>query len=141
LHWLSPHWGDVVPAWLAVIVVGVLGWSSWCSSRRSSAAERKSRDAKHPAHEAQAQLAQDRADATELFPWRIDRTDRQHFRLVNLTHTRKYDVVVTGEPAGRAPGVFRPGGGRGNRLEVIDGRETKELDCSLQCRLWTGRFW
>ena len=26
LHWLSLHWGDVVPAWLAVIVAAVFGF-------------------------------------------------------------------------------------------------------------------
>ena len=45
LHWLSVHWGDGVPAWLAVIVAAAFGWLSWCSSRRSAAAERESRAA------------------------------------------------------------------------------------------------
>jgi hypothetical protein len=29
-HWPSLHWGDVVPAWLAVVVAAVFGWLSWC---------------------------------------------------------------------------------------------------------------
>jgi hypothetical protein len=160
LHWLSLHWGDVMPAWLAVIVAAVFGWQSWRSSRRSAAAERESRAAEREArqqadpaitaagnaadaadrslaapersattHETQAQLAQDQADAAERFPWRIERRVGQDFRLINLTSTRKYDVGVTGEPVrGKGSGVFRAGGGRGNRFDVVDGRETVELD-------------
>lgn len=160
LHSLSLHWGDVVPAWLAVVLASVFGWLSWRSSRRSAAAERQSRDAESKAreqadrattaaeaaaaaadrsaaaaersaiaHETQAQLAQDQADGAERFPWRINRHGSQDFRLVNLTTTRKYDVAITGEPVrGSASGVFRPGYGGSNRFDVVDGRETKELD-------------
>ena len=57
------------------------------------------------------------------------RPGQQDFRLVNQTNTRKYDVAVTGEPVrGSARGVFRPGRGGGNHFDVVDGRETKELD-------------
>ncbi len=145
-HWLSLHWGDVVPAWLAVIVAAVFGWLSWCSSRRSAAAERESRAAEREArqqadrattaaenaaaaaerlasaHEAQTALLQDAADAAERAPWRIERRGGQDFRLANLTKTRKYDVGVTGEPA-------RTGGN--NHFHVVDGRETVELDLFL----------
>jgi hypothetical protein len=38
-HWLAVHWGDVVPAWLAVIFAAMFGFQSWRSSRRSKAAE------------------------------------------------------------------------------------------------------
>lgn len=161
-HWLSLHWGDVVPAWLAVILAGLFGWESWCSSRRSAAAERGSKTAEDAAkslaeradraakaaedaaaaaarsaaaeersaaaHETQAQLAQNQADAEEQAPWRVSRPGNQDFRLVNLTPTRKYDVAVTGEPAGRAPGMFRPGGGGANHFDFVDGRDTVELD-------------
>ena len=151
-HWLSLHWGDV-PAWLAVIVAAVFGWQSWRSSRRSAAAEREARqqadratkaaedaaaaadrsaaaeERSATAHETQAQLAQDQADAAERFPWNVTRPGGQDFRLVNLTNTRKYDVDVTGEPVrGKHAGVFRPGAGGGNYFDVVDGRETKELD-------------
>jgi hypothetical protein len=163
VHWLSLHWGDVVPAWLAVIVAALFGLQSWCSSRRSAAAERGSKTAEGAAkslveradrattaaesaaaaadrsaaaaerwataHEAQTALLQEAAGAAERAPWRVDRRGGQDFRLVNLTTTRKYDVTVTGEPVrGSASATFRPGGGRGIRFGVVDGRETKELD-------------
>jgi hypothetical protein len=49
--------------------------------------------------------------------------------LVNLTKTRKFDVAVIGEPVrGSSSRTFRPGGGRGIRFDVVDGRETKKLD-------------
>lgn len=153
LHWLSLHWGDVVPAWVAVIVAAVFGWLSWRSSRRSKASEREARqqadraataaenaaaaadrsataaERSAAAHETQTALLQDAADAAERAPWRIERLgDSMDFRLVNLTKTRKYEVGVTGEPAGRPPGVFRAGGGGGNRFDFVDGRETVELD-------------
>jgi hypothetical protein len=39
-HWLAVHWGDVVPAWLAVIFAAMFGFQPfWRSSRRSKAAE------------------------------------------------------------------------------------------------------
>jgi hypothetical protein len=163
LHWLSVHWGDVVPAWLAVIVAGVFGWLSWRSSRRSSASERESRAAEDEArqqadradrataaaeiaataadrsaaaaerwasaHEAQTALLQAAADAAEQAPWRLVRPDRQDFRLVNDTNTRKYEVDVTGEPVRGGTKTFRAGGGGGrNHFDFVDGREALELD-------------
>lgn len=32
---LSLHWGDVVPAWAAVVVTAICGVQAWLSSRRS----------------------------------------------------------------------------------------------------------
>lgn len=153
LHWLSLHWGDVVPAWVGVIVAAVFGWLSWRSSRRSKAAERESRAAKDEArqqadradrataaaenaaaaadrsaaaaerwasaHEVQTALLQAAADAAERAPWRLVRPGDQDFRLVNLTNNPKYEVGVTGEPA-RGMGT--------NGFDVVDGRETVELD-------------
>jgi hypothetical protein len=57
LHWFSLHWGDVVPAWLAVIVAGVFGIQAWCSSRRSAASARGSK--------ASVQAAKAEADRAE----------------------------------------------------------------------------
>ncbi len=162
LHWLSLHWGDVMPAWLAVVAAAVFGVLAVKASRRAEAAQHESRAAEDEArkqadradrataaaenaaaaadrsaaaaerwataHEAQTALLQEAADAAERTPWRIVRPGQQDFRLVNQTNTPKYDVAVTGEPAGKVPGVFRPGGGRGNRFDVVDRRETKELD-------------
>jgi hypothetical protein len=162
LHWLSVHWGDVVPAWLAVFVAAFFGWQSWRSSRRSSASERESRVAKDEArqqadradrattaaetaaaaadrsaaaaerwasaHEAQTALLQAAADAAEQAPWRLVRPDRQDFRLVNDTNTRKYEVGVTGEPVRGGTKTFRAGGGGRNHFDFVDGRETVELD-------------
>jgi hypothetical protein len=72
---------------------------------------------------------QDAAEQAERFPWVIHRQgDSMDFRLLNLTNTRKYQVVVTGEPAGRPAGVFRMGGGGDNQFDFVDGRETVELD-------------
>lgn len=136
-HWLSVHWGDVVPAWLAVVVAAVFGIQSWCSARRSKAAEREAtqqadrattaaenaaaaaarsaaaEERSATAQETQAQLAQDHADEAQRFPWDIERPGKQDFRLVNRTKTRKYNLAVTGEPVrgSSAPGVFRPGRG------------------------------
>ena len=42
LRWLSQHWGDVVPAWLAVIAAIVFGVQQWWSRRPSKNAERGS---------------------------------------------------------------------------------------------------
>ena len=160
-HWLSVHWGDVVPAWLAVIVAAVFGCLSWRSSRQSKTArdgaktaeaeakaqaeraERATMAAEEAAaaagqavvelqrsasaQEAHTALLQDQADATERFPWEIRHMGDLDFRLVNRTNTRKYEVVVTGEPAARPPGVFRMGGGD-NQFDVVDGREIKPLD-------------
>lgn len=56
LHWLSLHWGDVVPMWLAVIVAAFFGWLSWRSSVRSKAAEREAKAA-----EAEAKKQAERA--------------------------------------------------------------------------------
>jgi hypothetical protein len=145
LRWLSLHWGDVVPAWLAVIVAAVFGWLSWRSSRqartardearaqadrsttaavdaaaaakRSAAAEERSAIAQ----ETQAQLAQVHADAAERFPWHIVRPEHSDFRLVNTTSTHKYDVDVRGQPVRRRPGEAL-------HFDVVDGRETVELD-------------
>ncbi|WP_142282268.1 hypothetical protein [Mycobacterium sp. IEC1808] len=153
LCWFSSHWGDVVPAWLGVFVAGIFGWLSLRSARRSAAAERESRAAKDEAkaqadradrattaaenaaaaadrsaaaaerwasaHEAQTALLQDAADAAERAPWRMVRPRDQDFRLVNNTDTQKYEVDVTGEPA-RGMG--------NNHFDVVDGRETVELD-------------
>jgi hypothetical protein len=80
------------------------------------------------AHETQTALLQGAADAAERFPWVIEHHGGMDYRLRNRTNTPKYDVAATGEPAGRPPGAFRPGGGRGNHLNVVDGRETVELD-------------
>jgi hypothetical protein len=162
LHWLSLHWGDVVPAWLAVIVAAVFGWLSWLSSKASKTAKGEAETARNEAekqaeraerattaaedaaaaagraadaaersasaHETQAQLAQDQAEEAQRFPWDIERRGEQDFRLINLTKTRKYNVAVTGEPARRPSGVFRPGGGGGNSFDVVDGRERVQLD-------------
>lgn len=95
------------------------------AAARSAAAEERSATA----HEKHAQLAQDHAAAEEQAPWRVTRPGKQDFRLVNLTATRKYDVVVTGEPTGRVAGAFRASGAATpNRFAVIDGRDTVELD-------------
>jgi hypothetical protein len=53
------------------------------------------------------------------------------YRLVNLTNARKYEVVVSGEPARRPEGAFRPGGGRSNSFALVDGRDRVELDLFL----------
>jgi hypothetical protein len=82
------------------------------------------------AQETHTALLQDAAEQAERFPWDIIRMgDSMDFRLVNLTNARKYEVVVTGEPVqtGRS-GVFRPGGGGSNQFDVVDGRDTVELD-------------
>jgi hypothetical protein len=80
-------------------------------------------------HETHTALLQDAADQAERFPWRINRPGGQDFRLVNLTNTRKYDVDVTGEPVrGGRSQTFRAGGGGTNHFDVVDGRETVELD-------------
>jgi hypothetical protein len=163
LHWLSLHWGDVVPTWLAVILAAIFGVQSWRSSRRSKTAERGSQTARDDAtrqagladtaaraaeeaaaaagrsadaaersataHETQTQLMQDQADAVQQKPWDIEGHGGMDFRLRNRTRTPKYDVEVTGEPTGRNPNVFRPGGGRHeNSFEMVDGAETVELD-------------
>lgn len=153
LHWLSQHWGDVVPTWLAVILAAVFGVQSWRSSRQSrsardaaQAAEARAEaqveraikaaedaaaaaDRSATAQEAHTALLQDAADGEERFPWRIDRMGKSmDFRLVNMTKTRKYRVIVTGEPTGQPAGVFRPGGGGDNCFDAVDGRETVELD-------------
>lgn len=145
LRWLSLHWGDVVPAWLAVVVAGAFGWLSWCSSRRSAAAERESRAAGREAreqadrattaavdaaaaaersaaaHEVQTALLQEAADAAERAPWRLTRPGGQDFRLINLTNTRKYEVAVMGEPV-------RGKVGTALHFDVVDGHEMVELD-------------
>lgn len=163
LHWLSQHWGDIVPTWLGVILAAVFGTLSWRASRQSKAArdtaqaaearaeaeaeraERATAAAENAAaaadrsagaaersaaaQEKQAELLQDAADAEEQFPWRLDRMgSSMDFRLTNLTNRRKYRVEVTGQPARPIPGTFRPGGGRSNRYDTVDGRETVELD-------------
>jgi hypothetical protein len=79
------------------------------------------------AQEAHTALLQDQADAAERFPWDIRHMGGLDFRLVNRTNTRKYEVVVTGEPTARPPQVFRMGGGD-NAFDVVDGREIKPLD-------------
>jgi len=152
LHWLSQHWGDVLPAWLAVVVAALFGVQSWRSSRRSetakaaaqaaesratkaaeaaSAAAARSADAAErlaTAQEAHIVLLQDAADAEDRNPWRIDRTgNAMDFRLTNGTRTRKYAVVVTGEPTVRPPDVFIPGGGGYNRFDVVDGQQAVRL--------------
>jgi hypothetical protein len=94
------------------------------AGRSADAAERSA-----TAHETQTQLMQDQADAAQQKPWDIERHGGMGFRLRNLTRTPKYDVEVTGEPTGRNPNVFRPGGGRHeNSFEMVDGAETVELD-------------
>lgn len=152
LDWLSQHWGDVVPAWLAVLVAALFGVQSWRSSRRSetakaaaqaaeskattaavdasAAAERSANAAERlaTAEEAHIVLLQDAAEAQERSPWRIDRVGKSmDFRLTNRTNTRKYAVVVTGEPTVRPPDVFIPGGGGGNSFDVVDGNQTVRL--------------
>lgn len=152
LHWLSQHWGDVVPAWLAVLVAALFGVQSWRSSRRSeiakvaaqaaeskatqaataaAAAAARSADAAErlaTAQEAHLVLLQDAAEAQEQSPWRIHRVgDSMDFRLINRTNTRKYAVVVTGEPTVRPPDVFIPGGGGDNSFDVVDGNQTVRL--------------
>lgn len=57
------------------------------------------------------------------------------FRLTNLTNTRKYVVVVTGEPTGVPPEVFVPGGGGDNSFDVVDGRQTVELDLYVMMQM------
>lgn len=153
MHWLrSLHYGDV-PAYLSTAVAIVFGTLGWWSSRRSKKAEKaatnqavKATEAAQDAAAAQRQIAedtrrfataqethtallQDAAEQAERFPWVIHRQgDSMDFRLLNLTNTRKYQVVVTGEPAGRPAGVFRMGGGGDNQFDFVDGRETVELD-------------
>jgi hypothetical protein len=163
-HWLSLHWGDVVPAWLAVLVAAFFGVQAWCSARQSKTArdaartaeaaakteaeraERATKAAENAAaaadrsagaaersaaaQETHTALLQDAADAAERAPWGVDRAgDSMDFRLVNLTTTRKYEVVVTGEPVrGANAGAFRMGGGRSNSFAVVDGRDRVELD-------------
>ena len=151
-HWHLVHWGDA-SAYIGIVVTAVFGFLAWRSSRRSKAAEHEARnqadrateaaedaaaaadrsaaaaERSAAAHEAHTALLQDAAEQVERFPWDIKRQgDSMDFRLVNLTNTRKYEVVVTGEPAGRPAGVFRPGGGGGNRFDVVDGRQRVELD-------------
>lgn len=94
------------------------------AAERSAAAEERSATAQ----ETQARLAQDQATADEQAPWRVTRHGQMDFRLVNRTKTRKYEVVVNGEPARTPPGVFRPGSGRANQFAVVDGSDTVELD-------------
>jgi hypothetical protein len=96
------------------------------ADRFAGAAERSA-----TAHETQTALLQDVADQAERFPWRITQPldGNQDFRLVNLTNTRKQDVGVTGEPVRRGRSqTFRLGGGGTNHFDVVDGRETVELD-------------
>lgn len=163
LHWLSLHWGDVVPAWLAVVVAAIFGVQAWCSSRQSKTARDAARSAEAEAkaqaeraeratkaaeeaaaaagqavvelrrsaaaQETHTALVQSAAQQAERVPWDIRRMgDSMDFRLVNRTNTPKYAVVVSGEPAGRRAGVFRMGGGADNQFEVVDGRQTVELD-------------
>jgi hypothetical protein len=151
--WLhSLHFGDV-PAYLSAAIAVFFGVVSLRSSRRSKKAEKaatnqavKATEAAQDAAAAQRQIAedtrrfataqethtallQDAAEQAERFPWDIHRQgDSMDFRLVNRTNTRKYQVVVTGEPAGRPAGVFRMGGGGDNQFDFVDGRETVELD-------------
>lgn len=75
------------------------------ATRSADAAERSA-----TAHETQAQLMQDEADAAERSPWRTEHHGGMDYRLRNRTNTPKYDVAVTGQSAGRPPGVFRPWG-------------------------------
>lgn len=101
------------------------------SSRRSADASERSAlagERSATAGETQARLLQSQADAAEQKPWRVERRGGMDFRLVNRIATAKYEVVVNGEPARTPPGVFRPGGGRANQFEVVDGHETVELD-------------
>ena len=68
------------------------------------------------------------------FPWRIDHEGGMEYRLINLTNSRKYDVIVSGEPAGRRAGVFRMGGGRSNQFDESTGGNGWNWTCSLQRR-------
>lgn len=159
LDWLSQRWGDVVPAWLAVLVAAFFGVQSWRSSRRAEAAKaaaqaaeskateaaeeaavaaERSADAAErlaTAQEAQVVLLQDAAEAEERKPWRIHRVgNAMDFRLTNRTNIPKYAVVVTGEPTGVPSDVFIPGGGGDNSFDVVDGQETVELDLYIMAQ-------
>jgi hypothetical protein len=163
MHWLhSLHFGDV-PAYLSAAIAVFFGIVSWRASRRSKQAEADAKDqatlaveAAQDAAAAQRQIAedtrrfataqethtallQDAAEQAERFRWVIHREgDSVDFRLLNLTNTRKYQVVVTGEPAGRPTGVFRMGGGDNNSISSMDARQWN-WTCSLRRRRSNGR--
>lgn len=141
-HWLTLHWGDAVPAWLAVIVAAAFGYLSWRSSRRSKDAERTATEqaklaikAAEEATAAQKQIAEDTtrfADATvrhtelvqeaataaERYPWQIQRRDSADWLLHCRTDTTKYDVTLSGGPTM----------GHDNHFDVFYGRGLKAVD-------------
>ena len=115
LHWLSLHWGDVVPAWLAVLVAAFFGYLSWRASRRSKDAEKAAKmqadratTAAEDAVRAQKEIAgetrriadamQESSDAAEQKPWGIVKGSHDRHRLVNTTATPKYHVSLRGNP-------------------------------------------
>jgi hypothetical protein len=115
LHWLSLHWGDVVPVWVAVLVAAFFGYLSWRASRRSKDAENAAKmqaDRATTAAEnavcAQKEIAeetrriadaiQESSDAAEQKPWRIVKGLHDRHRLVNTTATAKYHVSLRGNP-------------------------------------------
>jgi hypothetical protein len=134
LYWLSVHWGDVVPAWLAVIVAGVFGWVSWRSSRRSKAAEEAAKQQANRATEAAekavaaqkqiagetkrlADVAEQQVDAKERRPWDIKPDGGYgYYRLINKRDTPKYDVYLSGD---RVMGK--------NHFRTIDGGGSKPV--------------
>ena len=157
-HWLSVHWGDVVPAWLAVIVAAIFGVQAWRSSRRSKAAEREAKLARDAA-KAQADLAtkaaQDAAAAATRSADAAERSATAHETQAQLMQ----DEATAAEQAPwrienhggmdyrlrnctntrkhdvavtGEPAARPPGvfrmGGGDNQFDVVDGREIKPLD-------------
>jgi hypothetical protein len=135
LHWLSLHRGDVVPAWLAVLVAAFFGCLSWRASRRSKDAEnaaKKQADrattAAEDAVRAQQEIAgetrrmadtmQERSNAAEQKPWRIVKGSSGVHRLINTTATPKYHVSLRGNPV-RA--------GESNRFGAFDGNSERAI--------------
>jgi hypothetical protein len=102
LHWLSVHWGDVVPAWLAVIVAGVFGWLSWRSSRRSSASERESRAAEDEARQ-QADRADRATAAAEIAATAADRSAAAAERWASAHEAQTALLQAAADAAEQAP--------------------------------------
>lgn len=72
-HWLSQHWGDVVPTWLGVIVAAIFGIQSWRASQQSKAARDAAQAAESRA-EAEAERAERATKAAENAAAAADRS-------------------------------------------------------------------
>jgi hypothetical protein len=147
LHWLSLHWGDVVPAWLAVLVAAFFGYLSWRASRRSKDAANAAKvqadratTAAEDAIRAQQEIAgetrriadtmQESSNAAEQKPWRIVKGSSGGHRLINTTATPKYHVSLRGSPV-RVD--------ERNRFRVVDGNSARTI--FLLEHWWTLPSW